>query len=759
MCSGQSGREGKFPLTGSRFLPWGALLLTTFAAHGLLLLNDGLYYDDLLTYHWLKEGKWAVQFYSYNSTYRPIYALLQWMLTYLPLDINFQARVVNFLLIFVSASLVYRIGKDTGLLSSGESMLVAMFSIAYPAFQRYVSIGIIGYVFCYNLFLAGVLWDICALRASSAWKYYAYRFLSICALLFSLMHNSLLVFYFGFLLLRLFYTANLQKRGEYPPHAGYLRLDILSVLVGAGFLGVALLVNWMEITTPPLAAFRAVFLYLGLSMLLLPVLVRAENGLALFQRVVVAPGLEAVGRCVRPSQGIAWLSGGLVCLLGIGVMVLLLGGWFGVVPTPSRETSLVVGLYSVLWLIFGLMLIYSVLKPGQGAERFWQKLGRSPWLKAVQDDDRLRRVWQETLLQYFKQLIPLIPLALIPLIFWVVTRSLFPSNELWKNYYKIDLIGSIVPILQRILPMYLQNGVVYHLGNMLKVALYAAPVEFILYYFLTNRAEGQDTQFSIALRGRAALIATFLFGLVTLLLGIFPYTITSYNLEYFNKVAAVLPQHGIYTHYAQLMGLPIAVMLYALLRIVSVNARVFTRNMLFVFCVVIFAFCVQNAQSYFLWQARWVADSSLMANLADTPEFYKNYNYNIYRPIQNDLGQMTEAWYVYSALFKMVANGEESRTGLNAGAYDREPPFISADIIKVTRDDPQWFLQTQWDPLACQGYIEIYKGSAYTDPFVMSLKYYYYKFIAPQGLPRYLKSVTKVEVTHVEYEGATHCVY
>ncbi len=659
MDTRQNERGGKVLFSECNLLHLGIILFVTFAAHGLLLLNDGLYSDDFLTYHWLKEGRWDVQFFAYNYSYRPIFALLQWILTYIPLDINFQARLVNFSFIFLAGCLVYGIGVKTRLLTPVESLIVALLSLTYPAFQWHQNISQIGLAFCYSSFLAGIVFDVLALRAPSTKKYYLCRFLSVTFSVFSLMHSSLIAFYFGYVLFRLLYTVNLKKRGEYATQPRKLVWDILLGLAGTGMIWAGMGIHWAEIKTPPLPAFRAVFLYLGMSLLMLPLLIWAERGIQTVQNAKISPWLRA--NCDNDCQ-LNSLIGLAVGVTGIAGLAYLAAAWFGFLPLESAFALSGWGVYAILCVVFLVFLLKDVLRLtpalAGGAVKVWRKIVDPRYFSKTKDGKGLRGLAILVLHEYSSSILPLLPMTIVPLVFWRVTRDAFPSNEWWQSYYQVNLLESIPVILQRYIPMFWKNGIAFHLLNALKFGVMLLPLAFIIYFLIRKMAGKDKTEPMTRLYGWGAVIAAFVFGLILLLFGILPYTLVLVNLGSLYDTNIELPPHGTYTRYAQLLGLPMAVILFAAIR--ALRARVIRLPvwMVLTFGVIITSFCFQNVESYFLWQARWVMDRSVMVNLSSTPEFFKNQIYNIYKPFGNDLGVDLENWFVYSTMFWMICGGE-----------------------------------------------------------------------------------------------------
>jgi hypothetical protein len=101
----------------------------------------------------------------------------------------------------LSGVLVYAIGRETRFVSRLESLGIALLSLTYPAYQVTFLIITFPYTLCYCLFLVAVF---LALRSeqSHGRHHLVLRGSALaCFVLFAFWTKSLLVFYFGFLLL------------------------------------------------------------------------------------------------------------------------------------------------------------------------------------------------------------------------------------------------------------------------------------------------------------------------------------------------------------------------------------------------------------------------------------------------------------------------------------------------------------------------------------------------------------------------------
>ena len=176
------------------------IVLCAVVAHGLLLLNDGVYWDGWLIYWMLRERNWADLLYTFAQAGSPVTACGHWLMGSFP-NAVFGYRMVAFVCIVLQGNLIYRIALRTNLLVPLGALCIAMFSVLYPAFQVGFELINLPYSVCLVLFLCGV-WLALKPEQRCSIARRAIMISGACASFFvSFTVNSLLVFYFGFLLL------------------------------------------------------------------------------------------------------------------------------------------------------------------------------------------------------------------------------------------------------------------------------------------------------------------------------------------------------------------------------------------------------------------------------------------------------------------------------------------------------------------------------------------------------------------------------
>ncbi len=182
--------------------PYFLIAAAALLCHGLLLLNDGTYFDDWLLQSMLTEDRWD-DLYNWSSQMGlPISAYFWWGVKLG----GGHYKAVAFLCKLFSAVLIYKICLRLIWVNRYEALGIALLSLAYPAYQTAVIFGDLRYEFCYFLFLlAAWLLLRSAPTNSSRGPGVLSRLVSLLLFFLAFNLNSLLVFYYSFLLLLFFH--------------------------------------------------------------------------------------------------------------------------------------------------------------------------------------------------------------------------------------------------------------------------------------------------------------------------------------------------------------------------------------------------------------------------------------------------------------------------------------------------------------------------------------------------------------------------
>lgn len=182
-----------------RFAAYGAILLVALGAHGLLLLNDGIYFDGWIFYTYLVEQRWDLLGEYFTRQSLPQMILLFRLLALFP-AFNIVYKFLAFLALLSSAIFVYEIAQRLAWTGRGENLAIALLALAYPAYQYALEISHLWNLLPYAVFMGGWL---LALQATgrTGRQHWLWRMAALLCLLFSFLNTALLVYYAGFLLL------------------------------------------------------------------------------------------------------------------------------------------------------------------------------------------------------------------------------------------------------------------------------------------------------------------------------------------------------------------------------------------------------------------------------------------------------------------------------------------------------------------------------------------------------------------------------
>lgn len=242
--------------------------LFSLLTHGLLLLNDGVYWDGWLIYTALIEKNWTVlNLWFTESGGLPLTLYLHWFLGYFP-GVVFGYKLIAFLSITLSGILVYLVCDKLRIFTCKESLLIVLLSLSYPAFQ--VSIGLITlpYLVFYCLFLLACLFAVKSEEVKGIPSHYFMRAFSLILFALSFSINSLLVFYFGFFFILVHYIQRKWNLSSFkdvftkilPRRLDYAILPFLYwVIIKFFFPAHGLYANYNQISFSPL---RIIYIYI-----------------------------------------------------------------------------------------------------------------------------------------------------------------------------------------------------------------------------------------------------------------------------------------------------------------------------------------------------------------------------------------------------------------------------------------------------------------------------------------------------------------
>lgn len=176
--------------------------------HGLLLLNDGTYWEDWLWISALKDKNWLIIRSVGFERGAPIDTYFLWFFSHFK-NIEFAHRAVAFIAILFAAGLTYAVFNKLKVLNKIDSLFVALISMIYPAFRTQMLLCTTNYLFYYMLFLSAVLLVFKSITASG-FKKYALRCVSWVFFFISFSHGVFLVFFWGFVMLLILFLQDFK---------------------------------------------------------------------------------------------------------------------------------------------------------------------------------------------------------------------------------------------------------------------------------------------------------------------------------------------------------------------------------------------------------------------------------------------------------------------------------------------------------------------------------------------------------------------
>lgn len=180
------------------------IVLVALAAHGLIVINNGILFDDWALYLHIARGDWAAMAaWVPQIGGIPTY-LYVWIAgaSIPPPLVGF--RVAALLLIVGAALVTYEIAMLTGLVSRIEAVVIACLAVAYPGDHTHILLITLNYLVYYLLFLVAV-WVLLRAETAAGWRRRLLQAIAVVLLFVSFGLNSLLVFFAGALLLGAIY--------------------------------------------------------------------------------------------------------------------------------------------------------------------------------------------------------------------------------------------------------------------------------------------------------------------------------------------------------------------------------------------------------------------------------------------------------------------------------------------------------------------------------------------------------------------------
>jgi hypothetical protein len=172
-------------------------------AHGVMLLNDGVYWDGWMVESWRRTRNWGAMKRFFSEVGLPLYYHQHRLLTRFGARV-FEYRLIAFVSTLLSALAVYFISLHLGYLDTVNSLLLALLYLSYTGYHMNVETNVgLQYTFPTAMFY----WAVYAALVSQdhvGAAHWGLRLTALATFLVAFNANSLLVYYFGFLGIKLF---------------------------------------------------------------------------------------------------------------------------------------------------------------------------------------------------------------------------------------------------------------------------------------------------------------------------------------------------------------------------------------------------------------------------------------------------------------------------------------------------------------------------------------------------------------------------
>jgi hypothetical protein len=177
------------------------IVCLSLAIHGSVLFNDGLYWDGWIIDSWQRNKNWKAMKRFYSEVGMPILYYQHRLMSYVPHRI-LAYKSLAVVSTTISAVCVYIISVNFELLSPSNALILSMLFISYTGAHMVVdTVVALNYSFPTSLFYGAILISMMS-DVFAGYGHWCLKILGLALFLISFNMNSLLVFYFGYLLLR-----------------------------------------------------------------------------------------------------------------------------------------------------------------------------------------------------------------------------------------------------------------------------------------------------------------------------------------------------------------------------------------------------------------------------------------------------------------------------------------------------------------------------------------------------------------------------
>jgi hypothetical protein len=183
------------------------LFFYTALSYGLILFNDGLYWDAWMVDSWQRRKDWSTMKRYLSEVGMPVMYYVYKLNSLFPNRI-FASKLLAFVSIFISSVQIYFITTYFNFLKPDQALLLALLFLSYTGYHMMVDTVVgLQYTFPISVFYTAVFLALYANTHSGPVSIITYILAHI-LFFWSFNANSILVYYFGFLGLNIFSQVN-----------------------------------------------------------------------------------------------------------------------------------------------------------------------------------------------------------------------------------------------------------------------------------------------------------------------------------------------------------------------------------------------------------------------------------------------------------------------------------------------------------------------------------------------------------------------
>jgi hypothetical protein len=348
--------------------------------------------------------------------------------------------------------------------------------------------------------------------------------------------------------------------------------------------------------------------------------------------------------------------------------------------------------------------------------------------------------------------------VLLPFAFWLVTTLTLSREGVFASYNQFSPASLFAFGAWW---QYLRDGVLVQFARSVRlVPMLPALIITAGVLILGARFRLESRPF-LAPHVRARALAVF--GFALLFLALLP----------FIAVGKLPEPYGFNTRVTLLTGLPIAILLLALIRAAfALDDRTLHRSGFIALTLLFTAFWLAQMDSYLLWQARWVKEQSILANLPalDTLEeydiLYVDDRFLLRWPsgAAHPGSQILSLRYFqeWTAASRYLFGPSRSQVGIDSAYLEPGYAYYEWVMDLRARTSPpalDLFFLSGIDPGGCSAQLTVQEtdGAANLSTVGLSRRYWQYRFLQPSRLQPFLHSLTTLELEPLAVAHAVNC--